>query len=49
MSIHFSQGKLQVEERTSILQEVQTQAKAAPLRAIRPVLSAFLEPKFRPN
>ena len=43
MSIHFSQGKLQGEERKSILQEVQTQAKAAALRAIKPVLSAFLE------
>src|SRR5260221_2718216 len=43
MSIHFSQGKLQGEERKSILQEVQTQAKAAALRAIKPVLSGFLE------
>jgi len=43
MSIHFSQGKLPGEERKSILQEVQTQAKAAALRAIKPVLSAFLE------
>lgn len=43
MSIHFSQGKLQGEERKSILQEVQTQAKAAALRTIKPVLSAFLE------
>src|SRR5438270_4534878 len=43
MSIHFAQGKLQGVERTSILQEVQTQAKAAALRAIKPVLSAFLE------
>ena len=43
MSLRFSQGKLQGEERKSILQEVQTQAKAAALEAIRPVLSAFLE------
>ena len=43
MSIPFSQGKLQGEERKSILQQVQTQAKAAALRAIKPVLSAFLE------
>src|SRR5437868_849259 len=43
MSIHFSQGKLQGEERKSILQEVQTQATAAALKAIKPVLGAFLE------
>lgn len=43
MSIHFAQGKLQEEERKPILQEVQTRAKAAALRAIRPLLSAFLD------
>ena len=43
MSIHFSPGKLQGQERTSIIQEVQQQAKAAALRAIKPVITAFLE------
>ncbi len=43
MSIRFSQGKLQGEERKSVLQEVQKQAKAAALAAIKPVLRAFLE------
>jgi putative transposase len=43
MSIHFSQGKLQGQERTSILQEVQKQAKAAALQAINPIITAFLE------
>ena len=43
MSIPFSQGKLQAEERQTILQTVQKQAKAAALEAIRPVLGEFLE------
>ena len=43
MSIHFSQGKLQGQERTSILQEVQKQAKATALTAIKPIITAFLE------
>ena len=43
MSIPFSQGKLQAEERKTILQTVQKQAKAAALNAIRPVLKGFLE------
>jgi len=43
MSISFSQGKLQAEERQTILQTVQKQAKAAALNAIRPVLMGFLE------
>ncbi len=43
MSIPFSQGKLQAEERKTILQSVQKQAKAAALNAIRPVLKGFLE------
>ena len=43
MSIPFSQGKLQADERTSIIQAVQKQAKAAALQAIRPVLTGFLE------
>ena len=43
MSISFSQGKLQAEERQTILQTVQKQAKAAALNAIRPVLAGFLE------
>ena len=43
MSITFSQGKLQADERKTILQTVQKQAKAAALEAIRPVLREFLE------
>ena len=43
MSIPFSQGKLQAEERKTILQIVQKQGKAAALEAIRPVLREFLE------
>jgi hypothetical protein len=43
MSITFSQGKLQANERRSIIQGVQKQAKAAALNAIRPVLMDFLE------
>ena len=43
MSIHFSQGKLQSQERTSVIQEVQQQMKAAALDAIKPLLSLFLE------
>jgi hypothetical protein len=43
MSIQFSQGKLQGQERTSIIQEVQKQAKVAALTAIKPLITAFLE------
>ena len=43
MSITFSQGKLQANERRSIIQGVQKQAKAAALNAIRPVLMGLLE------
>jgi putative transposase len=43
MSIRFSQGKLEGEERKSVLQEVHKQAKAAALVAVKPVLTAFLE------
>ena len=43
MSIPFSQGKLQADERKTIIQAVQKQAKAAALQAIKPVLSGFLE------
>ena len=43
MSIPFSQGKLQGEERKNVLQTVQEQAKAAARAAIRPVLQEFLE------
>lgn len=43
MSIQFSAGKLQGEERTTIIQQVQKQAKAAALAAITPVLESFLE------
>src|SRR5213080_1217525 len=42
MSIHFTQGKLQGQERTEVLQEVQQQVKMAALAAIKPVLTAFL-------
>jgi putative transposase len=47
MSISFSQGKLQGDERKSIIQVVQKQAKAAALEAIRPVLREFLEAEVR--
>ncbi len=43
MSLSFSQGKLQGEERKNIIQAVQKQAKDAALEAIRPVLMEFLE------
>ena len=43
MSLRFSQGKLQGEERKTVIQAVQKQAKAAALSAIQPVLRAFLE------
>ena len=43
MSIRFAQGKLKGEERTSILQEIQRQAKAAALTAVKPVFTTFLE------
>lgn len=43
MSIHFSQGKLQGQERIDIIQEVQKQAKAAALAAIKPLMTVFLE------
>ncbi|MGI9060326.1 MAG: hypothetical protein ACR2H5_17315 [Ktedonobacteraceae bacterium] len=43
MSIYLSQGKLQGKARIRIIQEVQQQAKAAVLGAIKPVMTAFLE------
>jgi putative transposase len=43
MSIAFSQGKLQSEERQNVLQAVQEQAKAAACAAIKLILEAFLE------
>src|SRR5260370_26307180 len=43
MSIRFSQGKVQGEERKEILQAVQKQAKVAACAAIKPILEAFLE------
>jgi putative transposase len=43
MSIPFSPGKLQGEERKKIWQAVQEQAKEAARAAIKPVLEAFLE------
>ncbi len=43
MSIHFHQGKLQSQERISIIHEVQQQAKAAALTAIKPLITAFLQ------
>lgn len=43
MSIPFSQGKLQGEERKSVLQAVQGHARIAARAAIKPVLEAFCE------
>jgi hypothetical protein len=43
MSIAFSAGKLQGEERKKVLQTVQEQAKAAACAAIKPIVEAFLE------
>lgn len=43
MSIHFRQGKLPSQERISIIHEVQQQAKAAALTAIKPLITAFLQ------
>jgi hypothetical protein len=43
MSIHFSQGKLQSQERSSIIQEVQKQVKGAVLSTIKPLITPFLE------
>jgi putative transposase len=43
MSIHFSQGKRQGQERTQVLQEVQQQVKLTAIAAIKPVITAFLE------
>ena len=43
MSIQFRQGKLQGQERTSIIQEVQQDIKAAILTALKPLITAFLE------
>jgi hypothetical protein len=37
------QGKLQGQERSKVIQEVQKQAKAAAIAAIKPVITAFLE------
>ena len=43
MSIQFTQGKLEGQERKEALQEVQKLVKSAALTAIKPVLTAFLE------
>ena len=43
MSIEFRQGKLQGQERTEVLQEVQKPVKSTALVAIKPVITAFLE------
>jgi hypothetical protein len=43
MSIRFTQGKLQGQGRSQVIQEVQEQAKAAAIAAIKPVITAFLE------
>lgn len=43
MSIQFTQGKLQGQERKEVLQEVQKRVKSAALRATKPVLTAFLK------
>jgi putative transposase len=47
MSIAFSSGKLQGQERKTILQVVQEQAKVAACAAIKPILEAFLEAEVR--
>ncbi len=43
MSIAFSQGKLQGQERKKVLQAVQEQAKIAASAAVKLILEAFLE------
>ncbi len=43
MSRQFTQGKLQGQERSSVIQQVQKQAKAAAIAAIKPLITAFLE------
>ena len=43
MSRRFTQGKLQGQERSEVIQEVQKQAKAAAIAAIKPVITAFLQ------
>src|SRR5205823_11239432 len=43
MRRHFAPGKLQGEQRKTVIQAVQKQAKAAALSASKPVLTAFLE------
>jgi hypothetical protein len=43
MSIAFSSGKFQSEERKNILQAVQKQAKVSACAAIKPIGEAFLE------
>ena len=43
MRIHFRQGKLPSQKRSSIIQEVQKQVKAAALGAIKPLLTVFLQ------
>jgi hypothetical protein len=47
MSRHFSQGKLQGQERTQVLHEVQQQVKLSAIAAIKPVITAFLEAEQR--
>jgi hypothetical protein len=43
MSIQFLPGKLQGEERKTIIQSVQKQLKEAALEAVRPLLTQFCE------
>ena len=43
MTIHFTQGKLEEQERQAILEEVYTQAKAAARAAVKALVEALLE------
>jgi hypothetical protein len=43
MSIHFSQGKLNGQERKEVIEEVQKRMREAALAAIKLILEAFLE------
>ncbi len=49
MSIQFTQGKIQGQERKEVLQEVQKRVKSEALRAIKPVLTAFWKLNKRPS
>jgi len=49
MSVHFTQGKLQGQERAEVLQEVQQQVKIAALAAIKRFSRHSCKPNSRPN